>query len=104
MAGVRNRALFVYPLTNADHSPTAYTVAPEEHFGALMHAERNGWELIGAFHSHPRGPDELSATDLALASEPGWFYLVVTAEGVGAFRIAERRATRIEIVPHPARQ
>ena len=89
---------FVYPLTNTEHSRTAFTIDPMEHYRAWKAAETRGWELIGAFHSHPSGPQTLSLTDLALAGDPDWFYLVVTPDGVRAFRVTDRRAEEVEIV------
>lgn len=89
---------FVYLLTNAQRSPTAFTIDPVEHYRAWKAAEARGWELIGAFHSHPSGPPTLSLTDLALAAEPDWFYLVVTPESVRAFKVVARRAEEVEIV------
>ncbi len=71
------RIRFAYPLTNADPSPTTFTIAPEEHFAALRHAERLGWEIGGVFHSHPDGPAELSEVDLSQPHEPDWIHLVV---------------------------
>nr|MBO2500672.1 M67 family peptidase [Acidimicrobiia bacterium] len=71
------RIRFVYPLTNADPSPTTFTIAPEEHFAALRHAERHGWEIGGVFHSHPKGPPELSEVDLAQPHDPDWIHVVV---------------------------
>jgi proteasome lid subunit RPN8/RPN11 len=99
LAGVGNEVRFVYPLTNAQHSPTGYTVDPVEHYRAWKAAEARGWEIIGAFHSHPSGPTTLSLTDLALANEPDWFYLVVTHDTVRAFKVDSRRAEEVEIVP-----
>lgn len=99
LAGVGREVRFVYPLTNVAHSPTTFTIDPVEHFRAWKHAEGSGWELIGAFHSHPKGPSTLSLTDLALATEPDWLYLVVTSESLRAFAVADRRADEVEIVP-----
>lgn len=97
LAGSDDAVRFVYPLTNVEASAVAFTIEPSEHFGAWRHAEANGWNLIGAFHSHPSGPDLLSTTDLALAGEPDWFYLVVTALGTRAFLIRERRPIEVSI-------
>ncbi|CAN5115484.1 hypothetical protein BH18ACT5_BH18ACT5_06320 [soil metagenome] len=88
---------FVYPLTNAEESPVAFTIAPADHFGAWKHAEANGWEIIGAFHSHPQGPEGLSTTDVALATEPDWVYLVVTRGGVRAFVLNGRQPVEIPV-------
>lgn len=101
LAGVGREVRFVYPLTNAAHSATAFTIDPVEHFWAWKHAEGAGWELIGAFHSHPKGPSTLSLTDLALAGEPDWLYLVVASESLRAFAVTDRRPDEVEIVSSP---
>lgn len=72
-----DRVVGVYPTSNADASPTAYTIPPQEHFDALTDAESRGWRIGGVFHSHPHGPAEMSTTDLERALEPDWLYLVV---------------------------
>lgn len=66
-----------YPLTNAERSPVRFTIVPEEHFGALRHAESRGWEIGGVFHSHPDGGAVPSAVDLAQPHDPDWFHLLV---------------------------
>lgn len=73
----RGRLRMVYCLTNADHSAVSYTIEPTEHFRALQHAESHGWELVGAFHSHPESPAWPSTTDVRRAAEPEWVYLIV---------------------------
>jgi len=75
------RLRMVYCLTNAEHSESAYTIDPTEHFRALQHAESHGWELAGAFHSHPHSAAFPSATDLRLAAEPDWVYFIVGPGG-----------------------
>ena len=69
-----------YPLTNALHSSTNYTIEPREHFRALRHAERLGWDIVGVFHSHPHSPAYPSPTDVRLAPDPGWLYVLVSLE------------------------
>jgi proteasome lid subunit RPN8/RPN11 len=76
-----DRVRMVYPLTNAEHSESAYTVEPTEHFGALRHAESRGWEIRGAFHSHPHSDAYPSATDIELAVSPNWLYVLVGMNG-----------------------
>lgn len=88
---------FVYPLTNSNSSPVSYTIDAGEHFAAWKHAERNGWELIGAFHSHPNGPSHPSATDRALASERDWIHVIVSNGTLNAYRIVDGLATPVEI-------
>lgn len=72
-----DRVMAVYPTANDDSSPVSYTIPPQEHYDAVIDAESNGWEIRGAFHSHPDGPARMSETDLERALRPGWLYLVV---------------------------
>lgn len=91
-----------YPLTNALHSPTNYTIEPVEHFRALRHAESMGWELVGVFHSHPHTGAYPSPTDVRLAPEPDWLYVLVGMEtfddpAVRAFRIRDGEITEEDV-------
>jgi proteasome lid subunit RPN8/RPN11 len=97
LAGRGPEVTFVYPLTNALSSAVSFSIAPREHYGALRHAEANGWEMIGAFHSHPAGPVGPSSTDMALAYERDWVYLIVTELGARAFVINNRSAKELPI-------
>ena len=54
-----------------------FTIAPREHFGAIRHAENNGWVIGGSFHSHPESAAFPSARDIDGALDPDWLYLVV---------------------------
>jgi proteasome lid subunit RPN8/RPN11 len=93
---------FVYPLTNSNPSPTTYTIEPYEHYRAWKHADRQGWELIGAFHSHPQGPPHPSPTDLRLATEPDWAYLIASGGELRAFQLAGGRFLEIPLTePRP---
>ncbi|MCE2526393.1 MAG: M67 family metallopeptidase [Actinomycetia bacterium] len=87
-----------YPLTNVAHSPVNYVIDPAEHFGALRHAESKGWDLVGVFHSHTHSPAYPSATDVALAADPDWLYVLVGMErmdtlSVRGFRIRDHQIT-----------
>ncbi len=87
----------LYPVANADASPVSYTIDPTGHFEALRDAEQNGWELIGAFHSHVNAPAYPSPSDVAGAAEPEWVWLVAgpiagSAE-IRAYRIAAGEVT-----------
>ncbi len=90
---------FAYPLTNADPSPVSFTVDPDEHYGALQHAERQGWEIAGVFHSHPAGDPVPSATDAAMAWDPDWIHLIVAGDEINAFRIRDGRIQQRPIRP-----
>ena len=65
-----------HPARNADASTTRYTVEPADHFDALRAARAEGLAVVGAWHSHPAGAAEPSATDTAEASAD-FLYLIV---------------------------
>lgn len=88
------RFRMAYPLTNELGSSTNYTIAPVEHFRALRHAEARGWEITGVFHSHPHTEAFPSPTDVRLAPDPTWLYVIVGMErpnspDVRGFRIVD---------------
>lgn len=60
----------VFVLENELRSPVRFRIHPREQLRAFQQLEKSGMELVGIWHSHPRGPGELSATDLAEAAYP----------------------------------
>ena len=67
LIGAGRSVVRAVPTANADTSPTRYTIPPEAHFAALREARAEGLTVVGAYHSHPRGPAEPSPTDAAAA-------------------------------------
>ncbi|MCP4304770.1 MAG: M67 family metallopeptidase [bacterium] len=95
----------VYATTNLDRSKVRFTVAPEEHFGAIRHAESRGWRIAGSFHSHPESAAFPSARDIAGALDPEWLHVVVgLANGmpeVRGFRIRDNGVSEVSLVEIP---
>ncbi|MEA2001379.1 MAG: M67 family metallopeptidase [Actinomycetota bacterium] len=89
----------VYATTNVVRSPVRFTVSPNEHFGALRHAERQGWVIAGSFHSHPDSAAYPSASDVAGALDPTWLYVIVGMGNGGpvlrGFRIRGSKVSEI---------
>lgn len=88
---------FVYALTNTADSEVRFVIDPVEHFGALRHAERQGWDIGGVFHSHPAGLAVPSPIDIAEAGDPTWLQVIVGEDGVAAFRFRGRRSERLRL-------
>lgn len=74
------RLRMFYALTNEDPSPTSFTIAATDHFGAVQHAERHGWSIGGIMHSHPSGPAVPSSHDIVQPHDPGWFHVIIGFE------------------------
>ena len=55
----------VIEMRNALQSPVRFKLDPREQLRAFDQIEAEGMELLGIFHSHPAGPETLSATDVA---------------------------------------
>jgi proteasome lid subunit RPN8/RPN11 len=69
---------------------TRYELDPAEQFRAMESVEDAGEVVVGFYHSHPRGPPRPSATDEALATWPGYSYVIVSLGGsdpeIGSWR------------------
>jgi len=103
--GIITRA---FPAANAAKNPaTAYEIAPQELF-RLMHEIRAArLELLGIYHSHPKGENEPSPTDIARAFYPDAAYFIISpravsmsggaAQPVRAFSIRDGRATELKM-------
>ncbi|WP_435176062.1 desampylase [Halorussus sp. AFM4] len=98
-----------YPAENAADRPrTRYEIDPREQLELMEEIEDAGREVVGFYHSHPRGPPGPSATDAAQATWPGRSYLVVSlggggGEGGGEPSIGSWRWTGAEFVAEQLR-
>jgi len=90
---------------NVRRSATRFQVEPADHFAAIRKARSTGFEVIGAYHSHPNGPSCPSETDRLRLTDPTMFHVIVSlAHGtrtVRAFRIADGNFTPLELLPVP---
>ena len=92
----------VFPTVNVLHSQTNFTIDPTQHLHAIREAEQEGWDIVGVFHSHPHTGAYPSVTDVALAPDPSWLYVIIGMEKlneptVRAYRIV-RGAINVEII------
>ncbi len=91
----------VYCCTNTDESPRLFTIDPEEHFRAMGHAESNGWEIAGAFHSHPDAEARPSRTDIDRWADPTWIHLIVGSKGeVRGYRMVDGSVDELNVEVH----
>lgn len=99
LAGKDDKVLSVYPARNALKSPVRYAMDPKELYRLLQEIERQGWELLGIYHSHTHTQAYPSATDIELAFWPDALYFIISLQGpqVRAFFIREGRATEEQL-------
>lgn len=68
LAGKNDRVEEVIVVRNQAQSPARFVMDPYEQLKAFDWIESKGLDLLGIFHSHPAGPEMVSATDIAEAA------------------------------------
>jgi proteasome lid subunit RPN8/RPN11 len=68
LAGKNNQVEKVLLIENQAKSPVRFRMNPKEQFDAFHWIDSNGLDLMGIFHSHPAGPETVSATDIEEAA------------------------------------
>ncbi len=65
LAGRGSSVESVLVVKNQAQSPVRFVMDPIEQLRAFEWIDSQGLDLIGIFHSHPTGPETVSATDIA---------------------------------------
>ena len=100
LVGAGGAVIRVAPTANADDSPTRYTVPPDAHLAGIRAARRDGLDVIGAYHSHPRSAADPSPTDTAEAFA-GFVFVIaglVPEPHVRAWHVVEGNFVELRIV------
>lgn len=72
----------VYPTANVANTPTSrYAIDPDELFEILLEVEEAATEVVGCYHSHPRGPPHPTTTDVERATWRGYSYVICSVRG-----------------------
>ena len=92
----------ILPARNAFESATAFEIAPAELFQLMRQIRGEDMEMLGIYHSHPRGENRPSPRDIesAFYSEAAYFIvspLADAAQPVRAFSIRDGRFTELQI-------
>jgi proteasome lid subunit RPN8/RPN11 len=98
----RDRGERFIPVTNLRGSETEFEMDPAELITVLRDIRETGEMLVAIYHSHPRGPAELSKRDIEQAYYPKAAQLIVSlAEPerplAAAFRIEDGQAIPVEV-------
>jgi len=90
-------------MRNVHPSPdTYYFMDPEEQIALFADMERQGHQLLGIYHSHPRGPATPSSADRQLAFHPDALYVVISLAvpdrpDVRGFAVSDEGFTEVPI-------
>jgi proteasome lid subunit RPN8/RPN11 len=103
LAGREGIIARILPARNAYANPaTAYEIAPEDLFRLMRQIRAENLEMMGIYHSHPRGENRPSARDIECACYPDAAYFILSpladaAQAVRAFSIRDGCVAELKI-------
>lgn len=103
LAGRDEIITHIFSATNAHSQPaTAYEIAPQELFRVMKEIRAANLQLLGIYHSHPRGENRPSRSDIERAFYPDTPYFILSPlpdppQLVRAFLIRAGRAAELQI-------
>ena len=103
LAGRHGAIAQAFPAQNvAEHPASSYEIAPKELFRIIREIRAAGLELLGIYHSHPKGDNQPSARDVERAYYPDAAYFILSPradvpEPIRAYSIRDGRWTQLEI-------
>ena len=71
------------PMRSIPPAPDAYYMDPEQQIAVFNGMQATGEQLLGIYHSHPKGPVEPSGMDLQLAFHPDALYVIISLADAG---------------------
>ncbi|MBF0294146.1 MAG: M67 family metallopeptidase [Magnetococcales bacterium] len=83
LSGQGRRASAWHPLTNIATDENRFLADPGEQIRLFAGLREAGSEVVAIYHSHPRGPATMSATDLEQAWHPEALTLIVSLDTAG---------------------
>jgi proteasome lid subunit RPN8/RPN11 len=74
--GKADYSRLVIPVTNILHDAVRFRMDPEEELKAFYLAEKNDWDVLAIYHSHPHGINRPSISDYNELTFPEVIYLI----------------------------
>ncbi len=92
----------IIAVENALHSPIEFRMEPGAQIREMVRLEKQGLEVLAIYHSHPKGPEFPSATDVKKSMYPESYSIILSRKnqkwsGRG-FRISGEEVEEIMIV------
>jgi proteasome lid subunit RPN8/RPN11 len=102
LVGRNGQASRFIPTENTLRSETEYEIDPAFLAATFRLLRDSGEELVGIFHSHPKGPARPSNRDLERAYYPEAVHVIVSladpeSPQIGCFRIIDGQAYEVEL-------
>src|SRR5262245_15952057 len=100
LGGHKDQAEIMIEVLNQAQSEVRFVMEPYEQLRAFDWIESQGLDLVGIFHSHPTGPETVSATDIAEAAYPVVHIILSRNESgwhAGGFWIEESQAHEVTL-------
>ena len=106
LAGRAGRVMHLYAIENSLRSPTAYRMDPQQQLMAMLDIEEQAWEMAAIYHSHPRGPETPSPTDVAQAYYPDAIQVIISLRQrdrprVHAFTVVDGLVEEVGFIVQP---
>jgi proteasome lid subunit RPN8/RPN11 len=76
LSGIADKVHQVIPIANAEESAFRFKMDPRAQVEAMIKMEETGQQLVGIYHSHPKGPAGPSELDRSEAAYPEAAYLI----------------------------
>lgn len=100
LAGKEDKVERVLFVRNQAQSPTRFVMDPYEQLQAFEWMDTHALDLVGIFHSHPRGPETVSETDIREAAYEVVHLIWSRSEGswrMRGFWIEEGQASEVAL-------
>ena len=104
IGGKNDRALKIFPMKNIAPMPvTRYLADPVELLNAVREIEeKNEWDILAIYHSHPVSEPYPSTTDIAEAYYPDSYYIIISLQNpeqakMRGYRIIEGKVSEITL-------
>lgn len=102
LAGQGDEVSRVLPVPNVLRSAFRFRMEPRAQLEAMRAIEVEGLEMVGIYHSHPRGPAGPSAIDLAEAAYPEALHLIwwpgKSGWEVGGYELQGRDVRPVDLI------
>jgi proteasome lid subunit RPN8/RPN11 len=100
LSGKDSRVESVHQIRNQVQSSARYVMDPIEQLNAFNWIESHNMDLLAIYHSHPTGPENVSATDIEEAAYPVVYIVWSRMRGewqARAFWIENRKVTDVQM-------